>query len=276
MAFISVIICSFNRSALLSRAIDSVLSQSHNFLEIIVVDDHSNEKEYKIIELFDCWKRENCHLIRLDRNSGVAKATNIGFSQSRGDYIALLGDDDYWSDTQKIEKQLDIFESEGIHRLGVVGTWWEELGSNGCLLKDPAEPLDWVSKLLSGGGIICGSTPLISRLAWDAAGGMDEKMPRGTDSDLFRRIVLNNFPAKILPEVTTVVDVGHAGVRMTPTVGIASYTKVRDANLRILYKYFFQFVRRSLILVQRIKVIFWAQYNISKGLYAARTKDTGK
>ena len=43
----------------------------------------------------------------LDSNSGVAVASNVAFQHTKGDYIALLGDDDYWCDTAKIKKQLN-------------------------------------------------------------------------------------------------------------------------------------------------------------------------
>jgi len=88
----SVIIPIYNRTATLKSAIESVLCQTYSDYEIIVVDDCSDESV------------KNCLLpympmikyIRLDKNSGVSRARNIGIKASSGDYIALLDSDDIW------------------------------------------------------------------------------------------------------------------------------------------------------------------------------------
>lgn len=237
---VSVIICTRNRRALVVRAIDSVFAQEAVPVEVIVVDDCSDDGTP------DALKERygpRLKLVVLEENRRVAHATNRGFDVSSGDYVALLGDDDYWTDTRKLEKQLAAF-AQGDATLGLVGTWWKECGDGGEIrAREPREPDDWARQLLKGGGVICGSTPLISRSAWTAAGGLDERMPRGTDSDLFRRIVLEGYTAAVLPVHTTIVDTGHGLSRMTTRGGLAEARRHAFAHAYLLWKYRRQYLR---------------------------------
>lgn len=252
---VSVIICTRDRASLVSRAIDSVLAQEGVNLEIIVVDDCSSDGTYEVLT-----KRyeHRIKVIRLDRNRRVAYATNKGFATSVGEYIALLGDDDYWIDSKKLAKQLSAFR-DSADTIGVVGTWWQEKdGAGNVVLKEPKEPRNWQERLLLGGGVICGSTPLITREAWTTVGGLDERMPRGTDSDLFRRIVLAGYRAKIVAEHTTVVDVGHGLVRMTSARGLREAKRHALANGYLLWKYRKYYLRYPKALVVRVKALVLA------------------
>lgn len=252
---ISLIVCTHNRVGLLPRALDSALAQQGVRLEVIVVDDCSSDGTDQMLTR----KYGNkIKLIRLEENKRVAHATNKGFAASRGDYIALLGDDDYWVDPCKLQKQLSMFsESDGT--LGVVGTWWCERGSSGQeVRRQPAEPGDWKDRLLRAGGIICGSTPLILRTAWVDAGGVDERIPRGTDSDLFRRIVLSGYSARILKEQTTIVDVGHGLSRMTSARGWAAARRHVFAQTYVLWKYRWYFLRFPRALLARLRALLLA------------------
>lgn len=247
---ISVIICTRNRRNLVVRSIDSVLAQQCARVEVIVVDDCSDDGT--LDALSEQYGRQ-INIVGLRENRGVAYATNRGFDESTGDFIALLGDDDYWSDTGKLKKQLDMFE-HGDANLGVVGTWWTEtVGADEIRLREPEEPAKWVDKLLQGGGVICGSTPLIRRTAWSAAGGLDERMPRGTDSDLFRRIILIGYSGKILREHTTIVDTSHGLSRITSRRGIAEARRYAFANGYLLWKYRREYLRHPGALVCRVK-----------------------
>ena len=255
MPLISVIICTRNRRELVVRAIESVLAQQCVNVEVIVVDDCSDDgTSDALLEQYG----ERISVIRLHENKGVAYATNRGFGRSKGEFLALLGDDDYWTDTEKLQKQLAMFEVGGA-RLGVVGTWWTDIaGANETYAREPEEPENWASKLLQGGGVICGSTPLISRVAWEAAGGLDERMPRGTDSDLFRRIILVGYSGRILREHTTVVDTSHGLSRMTTGRGIAEARRHALVNGYLLWKYRRQYLRHPKALTSRAKQLILA------------------
>jgi glycosyltransferase involved in cell wall biosynthesis len=232
------------------RAIDSALAQESVKTEVIVVDDHSDDDT---VALLDQRYQRRITLITLAVNRRVSYATNRGFDKSTGEFIALLGDDDYWSDHRKLAKQLAEFDERGPD-LGIVGTWWSEKhNSNELLRRRPAEPSNWTERLLQGGSIIGGSTALIRRSAWIAAGGLDERLPRGTDSDLFRRIILAGFHGSLLPHDTTVIDVSHGLIRMTTARGFREAGRIAWAHGYLLWKYRQHYLRHPKAMFIRLK-----------------------
>ena len=101
---ISVIIPTYNRANYLREAIASMLSQTYQNFEIIVVDDGSTDKTREVVESFG----ERVRYF-YQKNSGVGAARNKGIIESRGEYIAFLDADDIWF-PEKLLFQMDIFE----------------------------------------------------------------------------------------------------------------------------------------------------------------------
>jgi glycosyltransferase involved in cell wall biosynthesis len=115
MECVSVVIPTFNRFKFLLNTIQSIKSQTHNTIEIIVVNDCSTEKEYYEYN----WKDDGVHIIHLDQNSknifGFACAGHVrnkGIEKSTGKYVAFCDDDDIWFPT-KIELQLNAMKKTG-------------------------------------------------------------------------------------------------------------------------------------------------------------------
>lgn len=102
---VSVIITTYNRSDILPRAIDSVLSQTYENIEIILVDDCSGDNTKEIIE--NNYKGKLKYLIN-EKNVGLAASRNVGINHSKGDFVSFLDDDDEILPT-KIEKQVNMF-----------------------------------------------------------------------------------------------------------------------------------------------------------------------
>ncbi|BAI79877.1 glycosyl transferase [Deferribacter desulfuricans SSM1] len=103
---ISIITPSYNSEKFISETIKSVLTQTYQYWEMIIVDDCSPDNSNKIIEKF-CRKDNRIKLIKLERNSGPAIARNRGIQEARGRYIAFLDADDLWK-PDKLEKQLNF------------------------------------------------------------------------------------------------------------------------------------------------------------------------
>ncbi|MDZ7658655.1 glycosyltransferase [Fodinibius sp.] len=91
---VSAIITTHNRADLLPRALDSVIVQSYDNVEIIVVDDGSTDNTPEIMEKY----REQVPVkyIRLDKSLGAPRARNRGIEASSGEFVAGLDDDDKW------------------------------------------------------------------------------------------------------------------------------------------------------------------------------------
>ena len=102
MSLISVIIPTHNRRELLLRAIDSVLAQTHEELEVIVVDDASTDgTQSAVLELHE----ERVQYVRLNEQRGACVARNRGIDMARGEYIAFQDSDDVFHE-DKLEMQL--------------------------------------------------------------------------------------------------------------------------------------------------------------------------
>lgn len=251
---VSVLIATYNRKSLICRAINSALSQEGVSLEIIVVDDCSTDNTYNFISnAYD----SSIILLQTESNSGRALASNIGFSASKGNYIALLDDDDYWLDPFKLKKQLDLFKSN--EKLGIVSSWWYEEYNDGTRIKKtplaPSNRYKLINRILSGGGLISGSSPLISRLAWLHVGGMDINHPKGIDSDLYRRIIISDYGIYIISEFLVVADVDHPFGRMTPIANTSSISNDLISNLRTLRKFFLIYLIFPFALLLRLRRI---------------------
>ncbi len=100
---VSVIIPAYQAAGTVRRAVDSVLAQTIQPYEIIVVDDGSPDQLASIVEQYP----SPVKLIRI-ANSKTAAARNVGIDAATGEFIAFLDADDYW-EPSKLEKQLAIF-----------------------------------------------------------------------------------------------------------------------------------------------------------------------
>ena len=97
---VSVIIPTYNRAELLREAIDSVLAQTYKNLEVIVVNDGSDDHTGEVLAEFG----DRIKIIQFSR-SGISAARNSGIDAASGNYVAFLDSDDLWL-PEKIEKHL--------------------------------------------------------------------------------------------------------------------------------------------------------------------------
>ncbi len=103
---VTTVITTHNRSQLLRRAIESVLSQTYSPIECIVVDDKSTDNTKEVCDEFP-----TVHYIYIppEESKGGNYARNKGIKAAKGEYVAFLDDDDYWL-PEKIEKQVKLIE----------------------------------------------------------------------------------------------------------------------------------------------------------------------
>ncbi len=118
---VSVIIPFYNRKEYINKAIDSVLNQSYDNLEIILVDDHSTDGAYEILQEYT-EKDKRIKLFRNDKNMHASFTRNIGIKNSTGKYLYFIDSDD-WIDKKFIEEMvlyaekydLDVAINKNIH-----------------------------------------------------------------------------------------------------------------------------------------------------------------
>lgn len=105
MSKVSVIIPTFNRARYLCEAINSVLIQTYNDFEIIVVDDGSTDNTKELLNKYN-GKIKYIY----QQNQGMSAARNLGINMSDGEYISFLDNDDVWL-PEKLKKQIDLLDS---------------------------------------------------------------------------------------------------------------------------------------------------------------------
>jgi glycosyltransferase involved in cell wall biosynthesis len=194
---VSVIITTYNRANLVHRAIDAVLAQDYESVEVIIVDDCSQDDTETVIK---STYSDKITYIRHTINQGVQFASNTGFSHSKGKYLAFIGDDDRWNDVSKLSKQVEIFENDISEVYGVVTTDVKVISKDKQYLMYIKRPRNLVKHILARNGIIYGTAALTRRNAFITAGMFAEDLPKGTDSDVFRRIILLGYDVYFINE----------------------------------------------------------------------------
>lgn len=106
---VSVVIPCYNRKDRLLACLSSVLSQSYDNIEVIVVDDGSTDN---VRELFTNIADPRLRFLRYEKNQGACHARNYGAERSHGEYIAFQDSDDVWY-PDKIERQLAFLKDSG-------------------------------------------------------------------------------------------------------------------------------------------------------------------
>ena len=104
---VSVVIPTFNRAKVVTRAIDSVLEQTYRNCEVIVVDDGSTDDTADVLRSY----KDKIVYIQ-QKNAGPSAARNRGIRESKGEFIAFLDSDDLWFAT-KLERQAGLLTDAG-------------------------------------------------------------------------------------------------------------------------------------------------------------------
>lgn len=109
---ISILMPTYNRSVFLRRAIESVFRQTFSNWELIIIDDASTDETPDVVAEFAA-RDPRVISIRNEKNiyPGISKILDRGMAIARGNYIARLDDDDYWTDPDKLAKQYTFLES---------------------------------------------------------------------------------------------------------------------------------------------------------------------
>ncbi len=106
---VSVIMPAYNAEKYIEKAISSVDRQQGDFgIELLIIEDAGTDNTERIIQGYECSRIEIVY-VRNERNLGVAESRNIGIRSARGNYIAFLDADDWWSE-DKLVRQLAVME----------------------------------------------------------------------------------------------------------------------------------------------------------------------
>jgi glycosyltransferase involved in cell wall biosynthesis len=182
---VSVIIPNYNYQEFVCKTVDSVLMQTYQNLEIIVVDDGSKDSSREILRAYG----DKIKVIE-QVNQGVSRARNNGVAQSKGDFVAFLDSDDLWLPT-KLEKQMKKFQKDTDIGLVHCSMKLIDREENDCGVIDQGAE-GWVAdeflKYERGVVIGAGSTSLLPRRVFDEVGGFDPRQTTAADWDFSYRV----------------------------------------------------------------------------------------
>ena len=180
----SVIIPNYNRSRSVKVAINSVLRQSYNNFEVIVVDDYSSDNSLSEIKKI---KDPRLRVFQLRKNSGAAAARNYGANMATGKFISFLDSDDYYEKEFLEESNQKLSNTESN-----IGFMWTGVRyHNNANVYDcswtPVRKRNAYFSFLYNLQIGSGSGVSIKRLAFLASGGFNERLPAAEDTEFFLR-----------------------------------------------------------------------------------------
>ncbi|UWG52008.1 Glycosyl transferase family 2 [Halalkaliarchaeum sp. AArc-CO] len=181
---VSVVIPTYNRPELLTRAVESALTQTYEKIEIVVVDDGSDIPARKTLSQYNTSVR----IITHNENRGGSVARNTGIRCSRGKYIAFLDDDDVW-ESNKISKQVSKFESCD-SEVGLVYCWIRRTDTDGqtILVKNSKNNGKVTTDILLQNFVGSYSSVMVKRQVIDEAGLPDVQFERWQDREWYLRL----------------------------------------------------------------------------------------
>jgi glycosyltransferase involved in cell wall biosynthesis len=236
---ISVVIPTYNRGYIISRAVNSVLNQTFLPYEIIVVDDGSIDNTKQVLTAY----LPKIKYV-LQENQGVSVARNKGISTATGEWIALLDSDDEWL-PDKLQnhvrffdehKHLKIFQCEETWiRNGIRVNPREKHKKHGGAIFEKCLPLCIVSP----------SAVIFKKSLWQEMNGFDETFPVCEDYDLWLRVT-SLYPVGLDKRPGVIKYGGHKDQLSR------SYPVIDEYRVKALEK---QIINRKLNRDQKVQVL---------------------
>ncbi|ASJ08225.1 glycosyl transferase [Thermococcus siculi] len=181
---VSVIIPTYNRHTLLKRAIESVLNQTFDDFEVLVIDGARSESTKELVRSLGDGRVRYIP----QEGKGIANARNLGVLKARGEFIAFIDDDDRWKE-DKLERQLELFrELPGDYGLVYTAFTYYYLERDKILgIKHPKASGD-VYRYMLRDNITGTSTIMVRRNCFKRAGIFRESFVTCEDWDMWLRM----------------------------------------------------------------------------------------
>lgn len=181
---VTIVIPTYNRKKTLPRAVDSIVAQTYQNWELLIVDDCSTDDSLSIIE--QSYSDERIKIVRMSQNGGANKARNEGIKISRSKYIAFLDSDDVMH-PHTIQKQIEKFAKKNIGICYVGATYFSGKEEQGIVHHKKAGYLEKYLFLNLKGLGSSTSGFMVKSEVFEKVGRFDEDMASQQDLDLLVR-----------------------------------------------------------------------------------------
>lgn len=196
---ISIIIPTYNHSRYLGRALQSIHDQKYENWEVFIVDNHSTDDTFNVVKKFD---DPRVNYLKIHNGGIIAASRNMGINASRGDWLAFLDSDDWWSIdklevcSKYIDDNIDLIH----HDLDVVydqPSFFNRRLTCSRQLKSPT-----LKDLLIKGNAIVNSTVIVRKKLINKIGGIseDQNMVASEDYNTWLRIAALTDQFKYIPK----------------------------------------------------------------------------
>lgn len=204
---VSIIMSTYNRNEYLRLAINSVLNQTYENFELIIIDDCSQEEYRDVVSQFDDSRIKYYYM---SKNRNCAFARTVGLEYATGKYIAIVDSDDIW-EKEKLEKQVSFLENH--IEYGACFSYVNIIDKHTQIANEKFEDIynlfntaenklqgEWIKFFLKKGNCLCTSSAVIRKDVLDEAGEyFDLAFLAAEDYELWMRLVVKK-PIYIMNE----------------------------------------------------------------------------
>ena len=262
---ISVIMSSYNRTQYIKEAIESILNQTYKDFEFIIIDDCSKKETQDVIENY-AQNDERIIFLKNEYNMGQALTRNRGLEIAKGEYIAILDDDDI-SLPIRFEKQVEYMDKNP--EIILSGTDIETFGGNEISSSwvDLFDP-EIISVLINFYNPFCASTLMFrNNFIKEHNIKYDNSVCHVEDYDLYRQILVAGGKISNLPQVLVKYRIHPKSVTQNPKSQKIQINRTDEVRVKYLER--FLDTKNAKKLVKKIKFYPFYKANRKKDIYEA-------
>jgi glycosyltransferase involved in cell wall biosynthesis len=185
MPEVTVLMAVYNGESHLTQAIDSILGQTYEEFEFVIIDDCSTDRSRDIVLSYG---DPRIRFLENERNLGLARSLNRGLATARGEFVARLDADDI-SEPERLERQVAFLAAHS--EVALLGTWYTEIDEEGQALGRYALPCDHTAirwAMLFYCPFVHSAVMWRRALIESQVGGYDESLRHSMDFDLWTRV----------------------------------------------------------------------------------------
>jgi len=206
MSKVSIALPIYNHEQYFAETLNSILGQTYQDFEIVMIDDGSTDESAKIAETYAIQYPNKIRFIK-QNNQGLEATVNRILSITSGNFIAFTASDDLWYPS-KLDKQMEIFDKDFEERIGVVYTYGEHLNQDpmrtrgGDLTRGIRGKI--FKELFVDGCFFIPCSIVIRKSALDKVGKFNHKYPYCSDYDILLRIAAAGYEFDFVPEILAI------------------------------------------------------------------------